>query len=167
MQLLQLQMNLFILSLIFEECAMFMIDKHIAKMILEAVQMLCGAKRVLEPDEEHTGLYKLAKSHKNHPVTIWIRTSFENYMWTLDMVDAMHKEWQYRYQHEKEHKSYTLAKWLRENPPKYFPETGLTPFALAMPDEHKTDDPVESYRSYYRTKVGFATWKRREKPEWF
>ncbi len=158
-------MNLFILSLNFNECAMFMIDKHIAKMILEAVQMLCTAKRVLEPDADHTGLYKLA--HKNHPVTIWIRTSLENYMWTLDMVDAMHKEWQYRYDHEKEHKSYTLAKILRENPPSNFPESGLTPFALAMPDEHKTDDPVESYRSYYRTKASFATWKKREMPEWF
>lgn len=160
-------MNLFILSLNHKQCAIYMIDKHISKMILEAVQMLCGAKRVLDPDGDHTGLYRIAKSHINHPVTIWIRTSLENYMWTLDMVDAMHEEWQYRYQHTKEHKSYTLAKLLRENPPSNFPESGLTPFALAMPDEHKTDDPVESYRSYYRTKVDFASWKRRDIPEWF
>jgi hypothetical protein len=161
-------MNLFILSLIHKQCAIYMIDKHISKMILEAVQMLCSAKRILDPNEENEEhLYKIAKSHINHPVTIWIRTSLENYIWTLDMVDAMHEEWQYRYQHTKEHKSYTLAKWLRENPPSHFPETGLTPFALAMPDEHKTNDPVESYRNYYRTKASFASWKRREKPEWF
>jgi hypothetical protein len=158
-------MNLFILSLIFDECAMMMIDKHISKMILEAVQMLCTAKRLLEPDGDHSNLYRM--THKNHPVTIWIRTSLANYMWTLDMIEAMHKEWQYRYQHNKEHASYKVAKWLRENPPSDFPETGLTPFALAMPDEYKTDDPVESYRAYYRSKAGFATWKRRDKPAWF
>lgn len=160
-------MNLFILSLCFDECAMYMIDKHISKMILEAVQMLCVAKRMLEPDLVLHNLYRT--SHKNHPVTIWIRTSLANYMWTLDMVDAMHKEWQYRYQHNKEHKSYTIAKWLRENAPpeEAFEQTGLTPFALAMPDQYKTDDPVESYRNYYKSKADFATWKRRDKPEWF
>jgi len=157
-------MNLFILALNFDECAMYMIDKHISKMILEAVQMLCAAKYILEPEGDHTKLYRM--THKNHPVTIWIRTSLANYMWTLDMVDAMHKEWQYRYQHTKEHKSYTLAKWLRENSPS-FEQTELTPFALAMPDEYKTDDPVESYRSYYRSKASFASWKRRDKPDWF
>jgi hypothetical protein len=160
-------MNLFILSLNFDECAMYMIDKHISKMILEAVQMLCVAKRMLEPDLVLHNLYRT--SHKNHPVTIWIRTSLENYLWTLDMVDAMHKEWQYRYQHTKEHKSYTIAKWLRENAPpaESFEQSGLTPFALAMPDEYKTEDPVESYRNYYKSKSDFATWKRRDIPDWY
>ena len=72
-------MNLFILSLCFRECAEWMFDKHISKMIVEAVQMLSTAKRVLDPleegsDEEGVKLYKI--SHKNHPVSIWIRTSF-------------------------------------------------------------------------------------------
>ena len=47
-------MNLFILSLNFDECAMYMIDKHISKMIIEAVQMLCCAKICLQPNEEHS-----------------------------------------------------------------------------------------------------------------
>jgi hypothetical protein len=118
----------------------------------------------MSPNEEHSNLYRV--THKNHPVTIWIRTSLGNYIWTLDMVDAMHKEWQYRYQHTKEHKSYILAKWLRKNPPP-FEITQVTPFAIAMPEEYKTDDPVESYRNYYRSKSRFASWKRREKPDWF
>ena len=45
-------MNLFILSLCFRECAEWMFDKHISKMIVEAVQMLSTAKRVLDPLEE-------------------------------------------------------------------------------------------------------------------
>ena len=70
-------MNLFILSLIQREIAQYMMDKHVSKILLEAVQMLCSAKRVLDPDDEiNDRIYKLA--HKNHPVTIWCRKSKEN-----------------------------------------------------------------------------------------
>lgn len=42
-----------------------------------------------------------------------------------------------------------------------------TPFALAMPEEFKCDDAVESYRRYYiGAKQGFAEW-RNGTPEWF
>lgn len=51
-----------------------------------------------------------------------------------------------------------------------FEAEGLTPFALAMPVEFKTEDPVESYRNYYMSeeKQKIATWKKlREKPYWY
>ena len=51
-----------------------------------------------------------------------------------------------------------------------FEESELTRFALAMPDQYKTEDPVESYRNYYMSedKQKIATWKKkREKPEWY
>lgn len=36
-----------------------------------------------------------------------------------------------------------------------------------MPDEYKTNDPVESYRNYYRgSKAEIAKWKTRNKPDW-
>jgi hypothetical protein len=47
-------MNLFILSLIPAEIAESMMDKHISKILLEAVQMLCTAKRILDPEESET-----------------------------------------------------------------------------------------------------------------
>ena len=166
-------MNLFILSLIKKEIAESMMDKHISKILLEAVQMLCSAKRVLSPDDEsNENLYKMA--HKNHPVTIWCRASKANYVWTLDLVDEMHNEWKYRYEHpeSKQHKSYLMAQYLREHMPsdESFEKVGLTQFALAMPDQYKTADPVESYRNYYMSeeKQKIATWKKlREKPEWY
>ena len=40
-------MNLFILSLDPAKIAEYMMDKHIAKIILEAVQMLCTTQRLL------------------------------------------------------------------------------------------------------------------------
>jgi len=166
-------MNLFILSLLPREIAEFMMDKHISKILLEAVQMLCSAKRLLDPDDPiNEKIYKLA--HKNHPVTIWCRKSKANYLWTLELIDEMHKEWKYRYGHPetKIHKSYQIALLLKEHIPRdsCFEETGLTPFALAMPDKYKTTDPVLSYRNYYMSeeKQKIASWKkRRARPSWY
>ena len=166
-------MNLFILSLIQKEIAKYMMDKHVSKILLEAVQMLCSAKRVLDPEDEiNDRIYKLA--HKNHPVTIWCRKSRQNFIWVLELVEELHNEWRYRYGHPetKYHKSYLVSLILKENIPSEdkFDETGLTPFALAMPDKYKMDDPVESYRNYYMSeeKQKIASWKKkREKPDWY
>lgn len=167
-------MNLFILSLIQREIAQYMMDKHVSKILLEAVQMLCSAKRILDPDDEETNkvLYKLA--HKNHPVTIWCRASKENFIWALDLVEELHTEWRFRYGHPdtKFHKSYLVAKLLSENMPSddKFAKKGLTPFALAMPDKYKSDDAVLSYRNYYMSeeKQRIASWKKkRAAPSWY
>ena len=166
-------MNLFILSLIQKEIAQFMMDKHVSKILLEAVQMLCSAKRILDPqDEANDKLYKLA--HKNHPVTIWCRKSKENFIWTLDLIEELHNEWRYRYGHSesKFHKSYLIALYLRKNIPSddKFEEKGITEFAIVMPDKYKCEDPVISYRNYYMSeeKQKIATWKKkREKPQWY
>ena len=174
-------------------------DKHIAKIILEAVQMLCTTQRLLTAAagiECDRCVYKIA--HKNHPVTIWCRASQANFIWTLDLIDAMHTEWKYRYGHpaHKQHKSYSVAQYLRRNvlPAEAFEKVRIpgvmTPFALAMPDEFKirtsnsTDperntgtshgadiyDAVASYRSYYLSapKRRIAKWgKLRDMPLWF
>ena len=152
---------------------MYMMDKHVSKIMLEAVQMLCTAKRVLNPDDEiNDRIYKMA--HKNHPVTIWCRTSNANFMWTIELIEELHNEWRYRYGHPetKFHKSYLIAMILKDNMPSddVFAVEGLTPFALAMPVQYKTNDAVESYRNYYMSeeKQKIASWnKRREKPEWY
>jgi hypothetical protein len=167
-------MNIFILSLIQREIAQFMMDKHVSKILLEAVQMLCSAKRIVDPEDIATNdqIYKIA--HKNHPVTIWCRKSRANFIWTLDLIDELHNEWRFRYGHPdtKTHKAYLTAIILRDNIPSEdkFEARGLTPFALAMPDEYKCDEPVISYRLYYMSKEKrrIATWnKRREKPKWY
>lgn len=184
-------MNLFILSLDPAKTAEYMMDKHIAKIILEAVQMLCTTQRLLLGGSGGGGgdidpcVYKIA--HKNHPVTIWCRASQANFIWTLDLVDAMHAEWKYRYGHpaQKQHKSYVVAQYLRLNipPAAAFERVKvpgiMTPFALAMPDEYKVRasssgdgmyDAVASYRSYYLSepKRRIAKWgKLRGMPVWY
>jgi hypothetical protein len=178
-------MNLFILSLDPAKTAEYMMDKHIAKIILEAVQMLCTTHRLLSgagADVCDPCVYKIA--HKNHPVTIWCRAAQANFIWTLDLIDAMHAEWKYRYGHpaQKQHKSYIVAQYLRQNipPPDAFERVNvpgiMTPFALAMPDEFKVRatagvyDAVASYRSYYLSepKRRIAKWgKLRGMPLWY
>ena len=192
-------MNLFILSLDPAKTAEYMMDKHIAKIILEAVQMLCTTHRLLAgacagAPAVDPCVYKIA--HKNHPVTIWCRAAQANFIWTLDLIDAMHAEWKYRYGHpaHKQHKSYIVAQYLRQNipPPDAFERIGvpgiMTPFALAMPDEFKVRasattapatgtshgadiyDAVASYRSYYLSepKRRIAKWgKLRGMPLWY
>ena len=191
-------MNLFILSLDPAKIAEYMMDKHIAKIILEAVQMLCTTHRLLTAAagiECDPCVYKIA--HKNHPVTIWCRAAQANFIWTLDLIDAMHAEWKYRYGHpaHKQHKSYIVAQYLRQNIPpaatfeRVTTKGIMTPFALAMPDEfkirtatansaaptgtsHGADvyDAVASYRSYYLSapKRRIAKWtKLREMPLWY
>ena len=166
-------MNLFILSLIPKEIAEYMMDKHVSKILLEAVQMLCSAKRILDPDHVvNERLYKLA--HKNHPVTIWCRKSKQNFLWTLELIDELHNEWKYRYNHpeNKVHKSYLVAQILKDNIPSddKFEQLELTPFAQAMPDKYKSDDAILAYRNYYMSeeKQKIASWKKkREKPVWY
>jgi hypothetical protein len=44
----------------------------------------------------------------------------------------------------------------------------MTSFALAMPDECKIGDSVDSYRCYYRLyKKNIGFWKKRSSPKWF
>ncbi len=61
------KMNLFILSLIQREIAQFMMDKHVSKILLEAVQMLCSTKRIIDPDDTATNdrIYKMAHKNQN------------------------------------------------------------------------------------------------------
>ena len=166
-------MNLFILSLSQQQTAEWMFDSHIVKIILEAVQMLCAAKRIVDPEDpinEH--LYKI--SHKNHPVSVWVRESYENYLWTLALTYRMHEEWRYRFNHseDKFHKSYLVALTLVNCIPSKdkFAKKGLTPFAQAMPVELKVDgDATRAYQLYYMSdaKRRLAKWTKREAPDWF
>jgi len=145
--------NIFVLSTDVKECAEFHCDKHCVKMILETAQLLCSVFWMQGIEAP----YKL--SHKNHPRAIWARTSKENFEWLLSLGYALVNEYARRYL--KKHKTKKILDWIDEN--KYnlnWDEVGLTPFALAMPDECKCADPVESYRKYYKTKkTHLLTWK--------
>lgn len=152
-------MNIFILDNDITKCAQYHNDKHVIKMILETSQLLCTAH--WENDSEAP--YK--STHKNHPCAIWARHSKQNYMWLTKLGLALCSEFEFR--RGKVHKSKEVLRWCLSNVPK-LDSIGLTDFALAMPDEYKTDCAVESYRNYYlNDKRHLASWELRGKPDWY
>lgn len=159
-------------------------DKHVVKMILESAQLLSTAHRLLDgqqsivlkngrkmktwtlsDDREHA-LYRA--THMNHPSAVWVRQSKANYRWLFRLFRALLQEYTDRY--GKTHKCDAMLSTLVSTPSN-IPDTGLTPFALAMPDEYKViGDPVQSYRNYYMgSKRSMAVWGRGKlpAPEWW
>ncbi len=153
-------MNIFVLDYDTKVCAQMHCDKHCVKMILETAQLLCGVHHMTGGEAPY-GL-----SHKNHPCSIWARECIENYVWLCDLGIELCKEYTHRY--GKRHKSQEIIEWCMVNHPNIEEKGDLTEFRLAMPDECKIGDAVESYREYYNVfKKGFAKWKNRDVPYWF
>lgn len=152
-------MNIFILDKDPVEAAKMMCDKHVVKMVLETAQMLCAAF----PDN----MAPYSRTHYNHPCTVWSRVSVQNYEWLLKHGYALAFEYTARY--GKIHASQRIIEWCDDNYKTLdLPDIGLTPFAQAMPDMYKSDDPVEAYRKYYKgDKRAFAKWKYSSTPDWW
>ena len=159
-------MNIFFLSLNPEEAARLHCDKHVVKMILESTQLLYSSHWILNPENVPENAYKLA--HKNHPCSIWVRSSITNYMWLASLGLWLCEEYQYRYGEHKTHKSQQHLEWLFTHPPSSIPIGGFTEPPLAMPDEYKRLDLIESYQEYYiESKFknrGIVNYTRREWP---
>ena len=161
-------------------------------MILEYAQLLSTAHRFLDgvqssglsysgrkqtryvlPDSRESILY--SATHINHPSAIWVRQSRDNYAWLWSLLNALCKEYTYRYGkvHKVEREGLLLELWyipakIAEQEHPTFTEP--TP---AMPDEVKIPgDSLASYRNYYREgKKHLANWSgkinSRKVPEWF
>lgn len=154
-------MNIFFLDSDPKKCAQYHNNKHVVKMILETAQLLCGVHHLHGNKDDVP--YKL--SHKNHPCSIWVRSSYENYLWLCELGLELCNEYTYRY--GKKHKSQLVIEWCVVNKPN-IPDISFTEPPRAMPDEFKVSDTTQSYRNYYMgPKRGFCVWSGREKPEWF
>ena len=184
-------MNLFYLDQDLDKCAEYHVDKHIVKMQLEAAQLITPAlwvdhalgyipraldkeeRRVIDDekatlkvlDARERAISPYLPSFYNHPCSIWVRTSLDNFEWTYAYVGALNSEYGYRYG-GKSHKSAQVINELQE--PKNLPRIGLTPHAQAMPDELKRQDAILAYRDFYMLdKAVFASWKYRNRPDWW
>lgn len=156
-------MNIFYLDNDPKIAAQYHCDKHVIKMILESGQLLSTAHRVLDPDVSFEDLYK--ETHVNHPSAIWVRQGVENYQWVYDLMIYLNEEKHFRYG-SGDHLTVTKLRDFLKNPPKNIP-SGSTELILAMPEQYQTDDPVESYRNYYReSKQHLHHWKKRGEPSW-
>jgi hypothetical protein len=160
-------MNIFYLHHAAPIAARHHCDKHVGKMLIESCQLLATAHHV--HDNGHAVTYK--PTHKNHPSAIWTRSSPMHYMWLVNLAVYLGREFWFRY--GKVHACrQILIDQLLQPPPALLamPKTWQPP-TLAMPDEFKCDDAVQSYRRFYTSKQDRMpmVWYRGEQPapDWF
>lgn len=181
-------MNIFYLDKDPDRCAEYHVNKHVQVLQKEAAQMLTTAIWVdkyigftprkltneewkvikdakdLEPPIDDRQYTRYLPAHHNHPCTVWVRSSIENFEWALVYLFALDSECHYR--GYKRTRAYEAATTLPD--PKYLKSVGLTPHALAMPDIYVDNDPIIAYRNYYKNeKKHIASWKHRERPYWW
>ena len=161
-------MNIFYLDTRPDDAAEMHCDKHCVKMILEYAQMLSTAHRVLDEDGAHPDLYKIA--HKNHPSTIWTRSSKQHYDWLFRLFRMLSAEYTLRYSRNdfKVHKTWDKLGKILEVAPKNIKDNGWVDPPQCMPDYCKDDDVITAYRNYYiLEKNNIAVWNHSTQPEWF
>jgi len=188
-------MNIFVLDEDPIKAAKMYCDRHIPKMCVELLQQIGSAAIKHGAQPEQLPLAKATQKpirggYHNHPCTIWVSMSRDNYLWAAHHGAALCEEYTKRF--GKEHYCangieilYGLSYLI--------PEGDLTPFALAMPDDYRPhlnehigapfdivpnddftfishasgDDAVQAYRRYYHAKA-FAKWEKgRPMPDWF
>ena len=181
-------MNIFYLDEDPRQCAEWMVDKHVVKMIVETAQLLSTAHRVMDglelkvllrnPATGKTRNKKVwvlddyrndifyAATHINHPSAIWARESVSNYNWLVDHLFALADEYRFRY--SKNHATITKLGYEIQSPPHALKEWDWTPMPSCMDDQYIiSDDPIKNYRNYYRYgKSSMHAWKKRQPPQW-
>lgn len=177
-------LNIFILSEDPVEAAQLQCDKHVVKMVLESAQLLSTAHRLLDgkegkqlsstgktmrkawfmPKQEDEILY--SATHVNHPCAIWTRNSNKNYMWLYNHFIALCNEYTFRY--NKTHLTDSKLRKRLQHIPMRITIGEQTEFVTATGDI-KLDNPVNTYRQYYKNKQNDMTmcWTKRNVPEWF
>ena len=186
-------MNLFILDNDLTRCAQAHFDSHIGKIQLEATQLLATtiwisqaigfvprplSKEELNAIKEYAkpakglsidsrndaGFVRYLPSHPNHPCAVWARSSKANFAWIKNYVEALNIECVWR--GYKSHAACAESKKL--DCPDCITCGNLTSFAQAMPEEYKSSDVIESYRTYYHCeKQHLAKWTKRGAPDWW
>ena len=161
-------MNIFVLHTDPTIAAQMHCDKHVPKMCVEAAQMMASALRRHGATDEQMPVTKAGTPYKggyaHHPCTVWAGDSQENWMWLAHHAMQLCEEYYKRF--NKTH-SCTDPIYHMIGLQKIIPNTELTPFAQAMPDEYRDDDPVVAYRAYYHSKQ-FAKWEKgTPAPDWW
>ena len=147
-------MNIFFLHRDPSRAAKAQCDKHVVKMVLETTQMLSTAARRRGNDVGYKSAYP------NHPMTIWVGDTRDNFCWALQHAIELSKEYTIRYS------KFHACQKVIDDIHQYYPDisfANITEPPQCMPDEFKDNDFVRAYRNYYVHKIG--QWKHQ--PKWF
>lgn len=176
-------MNIFYLDSDPVQCAEWMVNSHVVKMILETAQLLSTTHRVLDGNQQtiikngrkkkvwilndNRNGFIYQATHINHPSAVWVREAVENYNWLFDHLIALCDEYEYRY--EKKHKVVREGITLfLSSPPHNLREWEWTTPPSAMDKSYIiSEDPITNYRNYYKHgKTHLHVWKKRQPPKW-
>jgi hypothetical protein len=175
-------MNIFSVDSDPYQAAEWLVDRHVIKMILESVQLLSTAHRVLDgteyigqsksgrkakrwllPDDREHILY--GATHVSHPSAVWCRETSGNYEWLYRHFQALCLEYNHRY--GKWHKCMDMWDHLSMTP-RNIKQGDLQEFSVAMDKQYiVSTDPIENYRNYYKIgKARMHKWTKRNPPPW-
>lgn len=113
-------MNIFAVSDCPAACAEALDDKRVVKMVLETCQMLSAAV------ERHGGTPWYKTTHANHPCTLWVGETRENYLWTVKLFWCLLDQYDKRF--DREHACMNFLQDALDAEP-LVPEGPRTPFA--------------------------------------
>ena len=167
-------MNIFFLSLIPVEIAHMSCDQHVVKIQLEICQMLYTAWYFSNQEafiHENAPFAKdgvtrgYRPAHKKHPMTMWVASSLDNYMYACKIGIALTLEYTRRYG-----KIHTCARhllWLHDNHPSTFEERrsdtayySKEGIPECMPEQYRCESIVDACQLYYMMdKMSFARYK--------
>ena len=167
-------MNIFFLSLLPIEIAHMSCDQHVVKIQLVICQMLYTAWHFSNEEHivhEHAPFTKDGKrrgyrpAHVKHPMTMWIASSLENYLYACKIGIALTMEYTHRY--GKIHTCAQHLAWLHENRPSHFKERKSETAYYSeegipecMPEQYRRPSITDAYRMYYMMdKMSFARYK--------
>lgn len=145
-------MNIFVLDMNPERAAEMLFDVHVRSQALETALILSTV---------NGGPYK--PTHMHHPCVLWAGAFRGNYRWLVEHGKAICREFEHRFW-----KTHACQQVIEDLSSPLVPMPGgYSPFELCMPEEFKTEDPVESYRNYYKSKKRLAGWTATKPPVWW
>ena len=131
-------MNIFVLHTDPTIAAQMHCDKHVPKMCVEAAQMMASALRRHGVSDGQMPVTKAGTPYKggyaHHPCTVWAGDSRDNFKWLARHAQRLLREYDLRF--DKMHACHGPIH-IMSTLDYIIPEGGLTPFALAMPDEFR------------------------------
>ncbi len=186
-------MKVFVLDRDPRQCARWLIDEHVEKVLINAVKIMSTVHRIknkttkdyhhfLDDDPHIRFILPKATNILSFDVG-WIRYSAINYFWLADHAVALSDEYTYRHGKVHKYKKNGLLHWLAINSPftercehkefgvvtRVFPDEykGIMAKATHTTTREMVNFAITMHRHYYSNqKFCVYSWKLREEPPW-
>lgn len=141
-----------------EASARSLCDPHLYSQIKETAQLLCNAALANGVDDA-----PYREGFPNHPVSKWVSRGDATWEFTVRLGRALMYEYMRAF--NKVHRSMPVIVWASQLDASGFRPGRRDPWCLAIPkDLRDQDEPVESYRAYYRRKE--FSWACKQRRGW-